>query len=136
MDIIDCEKQVIYKMSFEEYAEYFESYDRTKIYNVLSLEVSKTKYVLLSQNAVDLSFKAINHSSLQLRNIKFPYANRNTSVDCDIYSHVVFIAYFLFEIDIIQGQKSHLHKNFSLSCLIQPTLNNDVFIFSYRYNYS
>ncbi|CAF4184632.1 unnamed protein product [Rotaria magnacalcarata] len=46
VDIIDCEKQVIYKMSFNDYVEYFESYDRNKIYNVLSLEVSNTKYVL------------------------------------------------------------------------------------------
>lgn len=45
IDIIDCEKQVTYKMSLEEYIEYFESIDRNKIYNVLSLEISSTKYV-------------------------------------------------------------------------------------------
>jgi len=43
IDIIDCEKQVTYKMSLEEYIEYFESFERTKTYNVLSLEVSNTK---------------------------------------------------------------------------------------------
>jgi lysine-specific demethylase PHF8 len=43
IDIIDCEKQVTYKMGLEEYIEYFESFDRNKIYNVLSLEISNTK---------------------------------------------------------------------------------------------
>jgi len=46
IDIIDCEKQVTYKMSLEEYIEYFESFERNKIYNVLSLEISNSKYVL------------------------------------------------------------------------------------------
>ena len=45
IDIIDCEKQVTYKMALEEYVDYFESIDRSKIYNVLSLEISNTKYV-------------------------------------------------------------------------------------------
>ena len=45
VDIIDCEKQVTYKMTLEEYIEYFESFERNKIYNVLSLEISDTKYV-------------------------------------------------------------------------------------------
>jgi hypothetical protein len=45
VDVIDCEKQVTYKMSLDDYVEYFESYDRNKIYNVLSLEISNTKYV-------------------------------------------------------------------------------------------
>jgi hypothetical protein len=43
IDIIDCEKQVTYKMSFDDYIEYFESFERDKIYNVLSLEISNTK---------------------------------------------------------------------------------------------
>ena len=43
IDIIDCEKQVTYKMSFDDYIEYFESFERNKIYNVLSLEISNTK---------------------------------------------------------------------------------------------
>lgn len=43
IDIIDCEKQATYKMSLEDYIEYFESFERNKIYNVLSLEVSNTK---------------------------------------------------------------------------------------------
>ena len=45
MDIIDCEKQVTYKMTLEEYIDYFESFERNKVYNVLSLEISDTKYV-------------------------------------------------------------------------------------------
>ena len=51
MDIIDCEKQVTYKMTLEEYIEYFESFERNKIYNVLSLEISDTKYVDKPQTA-------------------------------------------------------------------------------------
>ncbi len=43
IDIIDCEKQVTYKMSLDEYIEYFQSFERNKIYNVLSLEISNTK---------------------------------------------------------------------------------------------
>ena len=43
IDIIDCEKQVTYKMSLEDYIDYFENFERNKIYNVLSLEVSNTK---------------------------------------------------------------------------------------------
>ena len=45
IDIIDCEKQVTYKMGLDEYIEYFESIERNKVYNVLSLEISNTKYV-------------------------------------------------------------------------------------------
>ena len=45
VDVIDCEKQVTYKMSLDDYVDYFENYDRNKIYNVLSLEISNTKYV-------------------------------------------------------------------------------------------
>ena len=48
IDIIDCEKQVPYKMSLDEYIEYFESFERNKIYNVLSLEISNTKYIKFS----------------------------------------------------------------------------------------
>ncbi|CAF3224262.1 unnamed protein product [Rotaria socialis] len=62
VDIIDCEKQVIYKMSFNDYAEYFESYDRNKIYNVLSLEVSNTKLgesVIIPKIVRDLSWATI-----------------------------------------------------------------------------
>jgi lysine-specific demethylase PHF8 len=47
IDIIDCEKQVTYKMNLDDYIEYFESFERNKIYNVLSLEISNTKYVSL-----------------------------------------------------------------------------------------
>jgi len=47
IDIIDCEKQMTYKMNLDEYIEYFESFERNKIYNVLSLEISNTKYVIL-----------------------------------------------------------------------------------------
>lgn len=43
IDIIDCEKQVTYKMSLDEYIDYFQSFERDKIYNVLSLEISSTK---------------------------------------------------------------------------------------------
>ncbi|CAF1567101.1 unnamed protein product [Rotaria sp. Silwood1] len=59
IDIIDCEKQVIYKMSFNDYVEYFESYDRNKIYNVLSLEVSNTKlgeFIIVPKIVRDLSW--------------------------------------------------------------------------------
>ncbi|CAF3954146.1 unnamed protein product [Rotaria sp. Silwood2] len=59
IDIIDCEKQVIYKMSFNDYVEYFENYDRNKIYNVLSLEVSNTKlgeFIIIPKIVRDLSW--------------------------------------------------------------------------------
>ncbi|CAF1065607.1 unnamed protein product [Rotaria sordida] len=59
IDAIDCEKQVIYKMSFTDYIEYFESYDRNKIYNVLSLEVSNTKlgeFIIVPKIVRDLSW--------------------------------------------------------------------------------
>jgi hypothetical protein len=34
-------------MSLDEYIEYFESFERNKIYNVLSLEISNTKFVFI-----------------------------------------------------------------------------------------
>ncbi|CAF2126855.1 unnamed protein product [Rotaria magnacalcarata] len=43
IDIIDCEKQVTYKMNLNDYIEYYENFERSKIYNVLSLEISNTK---------------------------------------------------------------------------------------------
>ncbi|CAF5214045.1 unnamed protein product, partial [Rotaria magnacalcarata] len=46
IDIIDCEKQVTYKMNLNDYIEYYENFERSKIYNVLSLEISNTKYEL------------------------------------------------------------------------------------------
>ncbi|CAF3420939.1 unnamed protein product [Rotaria sp. Silwood1] len=62
IDIIDCEKQVTYKMSFDDYIEYFESFERNKIYNVLSLEISNTKLgeqVVTPQVVRDLSWATI-----------------------------------------------------------------------------
>jgi hypothetical protein len=39
-------------MNLDEYIEYFESFERNKIYNVLSLEISNTKYVFYSKNTI------------------------------------------------------------------------------------
>jgi len=62
IDIIDCEKQVTYKMSFDDYIEYFESFERNKIYNVLSLEISNTKLgeqIVIPRIVRDLSWATI-----------------------------------------------------------------------------
>ncbi|CAF1060677.1 unnamed protein product [Rotaria sordida] len=62
IDIIDCEKQVTYKMGLDDYIEYFESFERNKIYNVLSLEISNTKLgeqVVTPQIVRDLSWATI-----------------------------------------------------------------------------
>ncbi|CAF1278220.1 unnamed protein product [Adineta ricciae] len=62
IDIIDCEKQVTYKMALEEYVDYFESIDRSKIYNVLSLEISNTKLgeqVITPRIVRDLSWATV-----------------------------------------------------------------------------
>ncbi|CAF4088763.1 unnamed protein product [Rotaria sp. Silwood2] len=62
IDIIDCEKQATYKMSLDDYIEYFENFERNKIYNVLSLEISNTKLgeqVVTPQIVRDLSWATI-----------------------------------------------------------------------------
>jgi hypothetical protein len=43
-------------MSLEDYVEYFERYERNKIYNVLSLEISNTKYVFSKFNDTEEIF--------------------------------------------------------------------------------
>lgn len=42
MDVIDVTRQTDIKMKLKEFVDYFNSMDRTKIYNVISLEFSKT----------------------------------------------------------------------------------------------
>ncbi|CAF3589268.1 unnamed protein product [Adineta steineri] len=62
IDIIDCEKQVTYKMGLDEYIEYYENFERNKIYNVLSLEISNTKLgeqVITPRLVRDLSWATI-----------------------------------------------------------------------------
>jgi hypothetical protein len=54
---------VTYKMSLEEYIEYFESFERNKIYNVLSLEISNSKYVLHLINNWEIYIRSGNRCS-------------------------------------------------------------------------
>ncbi|CAN7983467.1 unnamed protein product [Ixodes pacificus] len=43
LDVIDVRKQEDLKMTMSEWVEYFNSYDRTKVFNVISLEFSDTR---------------------------------------------------------------------------------------------
>ena len=43
IDVIDVEKQEDYKMLMREWTEYYNSPNRRKIFNVISLEFSQTK---------------------------------------------------------------------------------------------
>lgn len=45
IDVIDVSRQEDYKMLMREWTEYYNSPNRDKIFNVISLEFSKTKYV-------------------------------------------------------------------------------------------
>lgn len=44
VDVIDVLKQESIKMTLAEFADYYTSYNRTKVFNVVSLEFSDTRY--------------------------------------------------------------------------------------------
>ena len=43
IDVIDVAQQEDHRMLMREWTEYYESFDRKKIYNVISLEFSNTR---------------------------------------------------------------------------------------------
>ncbi|CAF1389389.1 unnamed protein product [Didymodactylos carnosus] len=62
VDVIDTERQATYSMLLNDFIDYFESFERTKTYNVLSLEVSNTKLgesIVTPQVVRDLSWATI-----------------------------------------------------------------------------
>lgn len=57
IDVIDVARQEDHKMLMREWTEYYNSPNREKIFNVISLEFSKTQYVpvcLLQNNTLNL----------------------------------------------------------------------------------
>ena len=47
LDVIDVTRQADVRMTMREFVEYYENPNRTKIFNVISLEFSETRYVCL-----------------------------------------------------------------------------------------
>ena len=61
--VIDVAMQEDYKMLMREWTEYYNSPNRTKIYNVISLEFTHTKYELVKEVILCPCFKQVDHST-------------------------------------------------------------------------